>query len=165
MVKTLKPWTGTATQLLEELNRRTTESAQRRPDWFRRPRQLADALRRLAPALRQIGIYVSFVPTHNGRQIYIDDHAVERIGSIALPASHASPTLKAVGGLRDEDRDELPPTPPTSSRPLAGENLSNSAGRNERDARDELGPTSSDEPEPPFGITPSGWAALGKGAA
>jgi hypothetical protein len=79
-------WTGTATDLFIELNQRTPESTQRRPDWFKKPRQLSDALRRLAPALRQVGVDVYFAKAGHDRKRII---RLEQIGATA-PASSAS---------------------------------------------------------------------------
>ena len=60
VIRALAPWSGTATALLAELNNRSPENVTKRKDWFSRPRQLSDALRRLAPALRRVGVDVTF---------------------------------------------------------------------------------------------------------
>ena len=60
VVRALAPWSGTATALLAELNKRSPENVTKRKDWFSRPRQVSDALRRLAPALRRVGVDVTF---------------------------------------------------------------------------------------------------------
>ena len=52
-------WEGTATELLAEVNRLTAEDVKRRREWFSVPKQLSDALRRIIPALRKIGIQVT----------------------------------------------------------------------------------------------------------
>jgi hypothetical protein len=49
-------WSGTATELLEELNAVSHKPA----GWPRAPNALSGILRRLAPALRKIGIYMEF---------------------------------------------------------------------------------------------------------
>jgi hypothetical protein len=56
----LAPWQGTATQLLEEVNKRASEDQKRDRHWFKRPRQVRDALKRLAPPLRENGIHITF---------------------------------------------------------------------------------------------------------
>ena len=50
------------TELLVELNKRTPENITRRKDWFSRPRQVSNALRRLAPGLRRVGVEVDAEP-------------------------------------------------------------------------------------------------------
>ncbi len=51
-------WHGTATQLLEALAARTSDETRRRREWPRSAKALANALRRIAPALRAVGLAV-----------------------------------------------------------------------------------------------------------
>lgn len=60
VVHALAPWTGTATELLSELNKLTPDHIKKGKGWFSRPRQVSDALRRLAPGLRRVGFGVDF---------------------------------------------------------------------------------------------------------
>ena len=60
VIRAIAPWSGTATDLLGQLNQRAPENLTKRKDWFSRPRQVSDALRRLAPGLRRVGIDVAF---------------------------------------------------------------------------------------------------------
>ena len=57
-------WTGTAGDLLKELNKNSMASSHRQ--WPTNPKALADRLRRDAPALRAVGIHVS-QPPRRGR--------------------------------------------------------------------------------------------------
>ena len=41
-VRAIVPWTGTAKELLDEVNRRAPEDAKRRKEWFTRPRQVGE---------------------------------------------------------------------------------------------------------------------------
>lgn len=59
-VLTLAPWSGTATELLDIVQKRASDEQRRRRDWFRNGRQLRDSLQRLAPALRALGVQVTF---------------------------------------------------------------------------------------------------------
>jgi hypothetical protein len=54
-----KEWTGTATALLEALERRAGDRARKR-EWPTHPAHLSGSLRRLAPALRRVGVEVTF---------------------------------------------------------------------------------------------------------
>ena len=63
----LAPWTGTATELLAELNTQTDDALTRRKDWYAKPRQVSDALRRVAPGLRKVGLAVDFGRHGRGR--------------------------------------------------------------------------------------------------
>ena len=60
VIRAIAPWSGTATELLAEVTRWTPETITRRKDWFSKPRQVSDSLRRLAPGLRKVGIEVTF---------------------------------------------------------------------------------------------------------
>ncbi len=82
-------WTGTASELLETLNRHTSEAVTKRRDWFSKPRQVSDALRRLAPSLRTTGINVVFCP-REGKRRPITVTRLEQEGSHASCASPAS---------------------------------------------------------------------------
>jgi hypothetical protein len=54
----IAPWCGTATDFLRALNARAPVEAKHNRDWFKHPRQVRDALQRLAPALRESGLNV-----------------------------------------------------------------------------------------------------------
>jgi hypothetical protein len=88
VVRALAPWSGTATELLTELNTRTDEAITRRKDWFSRPRQVSDALRRIAPGLRKVGLDVDFVRHGRARTRLIE---IVRVDSSAASASSAGP--------------------------------------------------------------------------
>ena len=62
VVRTITPWTGTATELLAVLNAKLPATITQRKEWFSKPRQVSDALRRLSPGLRRTGIEVTFPP-------------------------------------------------------------------------------------------------------
>ena len=150
--KSLAPWTGTAKELLDELNRRTPEATQRRPDWFRRPRQVSDALRRLAPALRQVAVNVTFTRTMTGRRITIG--RLEQEGETSSCASYASsgPNGSGPHDVHDAGHD---------AHDASASPGSNGNGRHDaHDAHDARRPhRSNDTAAPPFGISPAAWAA------
>jgi hypothetical protein len=50
-------WTGTATKLLEELASRVDDDVRRAKGWPRAPHALSRELKRLAPPLRDVGVY------------------------------------------------------------------------------------------------------------
>ena len=110
-------WSGTATELLAELNRGDLAAHLRPKDWPTKPRQIGDAVRRLAPALRQVGVDVQFLKGRkHGRLIAI----VGPGQPVTPPASPASPFV---------------PTPP--HRPPLGD-----ASRDMGDAGDAVSPHS-----------------------
>ena len=88
------PWSGTATELLAELNVRTAEAITRRKDWFSKPRQVSDALRRIAPGLRKVGLDVDFGRHGRGRTRLIE---IVRLDSSASSASSAGPDSRGAG--------------------------------------------------------------------
>ena len=84
VIRAIAPWSGTATALLEQLNQRVPESLTKRKDWFSRPRQVSDALRRIAPGLRKVGIDVAFTRHGHGRSRLI---VIELVNASAPSAS------------------------------------------------------------------------------
>ncbi len=55
-------WTGSATDLLEELAQRVDDDAKRAKGWPRAPHALSRELKRLAPPLRDVGVYAEAMP-------------------------------------------------------------------------------------------------------
>jgi hypothetical protein len=62
MVLVSGTWEGTASELLQALNERASESEQRSQSWPKIPNRVKPALQRLAPSLRHIGVEVEFPP-------------------------------------------------------------------------------------------------------
>ncbi len=95
LVRGFASWSGTATELLAELNRGDLAAHQRPKDWPTKPRQIGDAVRRLAPALRQVGVDVQFVKGRkHGRLITIVGPRTP-VTPPASPPSPASPIVPA----------------------------------------------------------------------
>ena len=86
MVRALGSWEGTSKDLLEQLERRVPEGARPR-DWYRRPRQLADDLRRLAPLLRKVGIDVTWLKRTPSRRLI----RIERMTWVGHDANDGRP--------------------------------------------------------------------------
>ena len=61
-------WTGTAAELLKEINARAGDNLTREKGWPRTARALSGALRRLAPNLRAIGIQITFLERESHRR-------------------------------------------------------------------------------------------------
>ena len=80
-------WTGTASELLDELSAMATERALASKAWPRTPKALSSVLRRIAPQLRTTGLIVDFDRSKNTRNITITGQY-----SAADHASLASPT-------------------------------------------------------------------------
>ncbi len=104
-------WEGTATDLLTELNQRTSEAIKRRKDWFSRPRQISDAMRRLAPSLRKGAIEVTLPDKHNrepgtGRRlITVEWISPDRTDPGASHSSHAAVVSSSQPGFCDAGGD------------------------------------------------------------
>ncbi|HXG72469.1 MAG TPA: hypothetical protein VNJ04_17840 [Gemmatimonadaceae bacterium] len=108
-------WTGTATELLAALDDVIPEPARRQRGWFRRGKELSQELRRLAPALRRVGIAVdNSRPGHDRRRI------ITITKNRASPAS--APPQSVAGGLT-ADRVDLsePASASNSARPTSAE--------------------------------------------
>jgi hypothetical protein len=84
-----EPWTGTATELRDALGEIAGEKVAKSERWPKSPRGMSGALRRLAPALRAVGIEVEFGRGHD-RYIFIQ--AVPRKDGIG-PTQQAQPSL------------------------------------------------------------------------
>ena len=95
-------WTWTAGDLLQAMNEKLPETITKKKDWYAKPRQVSDELRRLTPALRQVGIEVERTREPHTRRRLI---ALERVGFGASPSSPSvqSPEIKA--GAGDEPGD------------------------------------------------------------
>jgi hypothetical protein len=55
-------WTGSATDLLEELAQRVDDDVERAKGWPRAAHALSRELKRLAPPLRDVGVYAEALP-------------------------------------------------------------------------------------------------------
>jgi hypothetical protein len=93
-------WSATASEMLAELNRSRRKSAYKTGQWPRTPRAFSCAIRRLAPALRAVGINVTFDRTDNRRTILIeqrddasDGSWIEDSGASCAPA-HCAPICR-----------------------------------------------------------------------
>lgn len=90
-------WTGTATQLLKELDSLIDEAGKRRPDWPKTARGLSGAIKRITPALRRGGIVVTQAArTEKARQLHI-----EHIGKQPSEPSFASAESKNPPGATE----------------------------------------------------------------
>jgi hypothetical protein len=141
VVRKLAPWEGTASDLYQVLNQKVPEPITKRKDWFSKPRQVADALRRLAPGLRRLGLEVTFTRAPHTRRRLI---RLEQTGDDASPASPASPGSDSQGfSGPDGDDGQLgraPASPYSSPRSAHVSGL-----RTDGDDGDEGLPLSSDE--------------------
>ena len=57
---TQEMWEGTATELLDQIDKKGSEVEKRHPEWPRTPRAMSNLLRRYLPNLREIGLEVVF---------------------------------------------------------------------------------------------------------
>jgi hypothetical protein len=110
------PWTGTAGDLLDRLR-----PADRVPrGWPESPRALSSALRRLAPALRRVGVEVTTRrEAHTGRRLLTLDEVPER-PSRPSPSS-PEPIFRADPGDATGDANPRPsPRPSPQNAPISG---------------------------------------------
>lgn len=116
-METRTEWEGTAKELLAELEKIADEATTKRKDWPDKPRVLSDALRRIAPAMRTIGIDIKTglrKPGGNRERLVV-------IRKLPTP-----------GG-----RDEAPGRSETTSSRENGPGSVETRGRDEWDDRDE----------------------------
>ena len=130
VVRTITPWIGTAAELLAVLNAKVSATITQRKDWFSKPRQVSDAMRRLAPGLRRTGIDVTFTREPHTRRRLIQ---TEKVGSDAVPASPAvfAPVSCGSGGTKGTNGAE-------ASTTASPENTNVYRGGTEGDEGDEV---------------------------
>ena len=114
-------WSGTATQLLDDLNDRVGEEQRRRKDWPRSARGMSNALDRAAPALRRLGIEILrsrdakqrvITLTKGRRAQQVQGATVTTVTSVMPPdvaKSGAAPTHDADDASDANDDGILPP--------------------------------------------------------
>jgi hypothetical protein len=104
---------GTASDLLAALNRRVPPESRPAKGWPTTPRALSNALRRVQPNLRQVGIVVVFRrEAQTGRRLI-------ELDKVGKPASPPSPPSDQRG--HGDAGDAAPPTVSTDSGRLFGE--------------------------------------------
>jgi len=94
-------WEGTATELLTVLATRADEETRRSQRWPKRPDRLSALIRRLAPALRQVGMEVTFARTSSGRRRVLSfrktaDFSVTSVTQASRASPEASPGVTKV---------------------------------------------------------------------
>lgn len=97
-------WEGTATDLLDELEKRTPERSLRSQAWPKSGKGAASALRRLAPLLRRMGIVVDLGHREagTGRRIVMVDSS----GFTPSQSSHRHKPSNRAGSDRDDYKPE-----------------------------------------------------------
>jgi hypothetical protein len=91
-MESIKVWSGTASELLKELQAQVGES-KIKEDWAKSARALSGALKRLAPNLRACGLEVTTgIRTTGGRRLI----RLEKICNASSPSSrsHSAPDLQ-----------------------------------------------------------------------
>ncbi len=96
MMAKQRRWQGTATDLLARLNRLADAKIHRLPSWPKGARALSSELRRLAPALRSVGLVTAWDRSASQRTL-----TIERIHNGSSFPSRASPVAPGAGDRRD----------------------------------------------------------------
>jgi hypothetical protein len=106
LIKEKGEWEGTATDLLQALKTHVENPERMLP---KNPRSLASQVRRLAPALRVVGVDVEEQRTRRARLIRLTyKRDVQRVGNLSSPASHrhAPPQNAQNQRFSSEGRDD-----------------------------------------------------------
>lgn len=131
----LAPWDGTAAELKQLLFERTALDQRQCINWIRTPRNLADALRRLAPSLRRVGIeVVSGGRTATRRLLKL--RRMDRVDSTPSATSSSSLAQTAPPTGDDDRRDEAEP-----GRPAMSSGADNAHTNDASDGRDDRSPS------------------------
>ncbi len=114
------PWRGRAKDLLGRLNERADDQARRGKDWPKTPKGLSNELRRLVPALRGIGIVVTFGERggHQGSRII----TIRKRTNMPPDKGAAAPSAPSAPSAPEQDgtaRADGAPGPADDSGPAA----------------------------------------------
>jgi hypothetical protein len=100
-------WQGTATMLLDEINKKVPLEAQRERGWPKDATRISTRLTRVVPALRRAGVDVSTDRAgHGGKRVITIQ--TRTIGKLASPASAASPQHRRNGDAADAADADYP---------------------------------------------------------
>ena len=150
-------WNGTASELLADLEaHHTDERTRARRDWPRSPKAMGNALRRIAPNLRAVGVQVTFLPPQGRKKRRLI--VLEYVGE----ESAASAAWSANPPGRSENHDRPRPVPgncgasaarPPFEPPLEGPRETATSDRvpdvaDHADHADRISPAGSEEPGP-----------------
>ncbi len=109
MTEEIKAWSGTATQLLGELNERVDDNTRKQQGWPRRSNTLSNKLRRLAPNLRAMGVELQFVQEgHKKTRLIEVQKIVERPSASPAGQQLYEEKQDSTGGLRGQAGDFSP---------------------------------------------------------
>ena len=123
----LGDWNGTASELLEALSERVNDQTKRLKSWPQTPHAIGNALRRLAPTLKAVGVEVEWLPrTASQRPLRIRRYPVYGVTPVI------SVTSQGPAPLFGDDIGR-----PASSRPLSQGTSRNTAVADGRDDHDE----------------------------
>lgn len=95
---------GTASALLEVLDSQVTEGIRRSREWPKGPNRLSNEIRRLAPAMRRVGIGVGFHRNGSRRTIRIEQVG-QRASLLSRPSEPAPDWSGSVDGAYDGHGD------------------------------------------------------------
>jgi hypothetical protein len=96
-------WEGTASELLPLLTALMPEAVSREKSWPKQTNHLTNKLRRVAPALRRIGIHVVFDRTPGERKIFIECRAEDTGKSPSSSSSSSYADPRKGNGARSDD--------------------------------------------------------------
>jgi DNA-binding MarR family transcriptional regulator len=99
-----RSWSGTAAELLQEINSRTPEIRQRERDWPKDATRLSKALRRVTPALRRAGVEVDTGRDATGRWIRIHPTS-----GMQRQQRHSASAASSRSGASAPGGDAMPP--------------------------------------------------------
>lgn len=96
---------GTATALLDRLNKLAQETERRQPNWPKTPQALSGLLKRIAPALRRLGVEVEHTRVgHQNTRTLVIRYAPDRAGRRPSASSAGAPDLFDSGGAGADDQ-------------------------------------------------------------
>jgi hypothetical protein len=115
LIENNEEWTGTFEALLGELNRLHSEVHRKKPrGWPENPRKLSGDMKRLAPALRAVGIqYATSKPGHQNRRTLTLSKGVNTSPKSPSPAMSVAGT-ESPGDIAGNLSKEMASSPPTS---------------------------------------------------
>jgi hypothetical protein len=136
LLKTTPLWEGSASELLQALNRTTEPWETHQQGWPKTPRALGNHLRRLSPNLRSSGVIVTYArdsSTHVRKRLI----RIEQTGLLPSDRSNSSDSLELSAGVQPKSDDGWDRTSPPERSPCdlwTPENGRSDSARAEPDA-------------------------------
>ncbi len=141
MTETVPEWQGTATELLDQLDKVASEKVLRMKEWPKSPSVLANKLRRLGPAMRAIGTEIYFDREGHKRKRIIEIRKIKGNAVLTIRnEDNKDKDIKSNNLDADDDADAMRTADDSTQTPsatLSALNYMKSNGKDDADDADD----------------------------